>query len=753
MKSAKCQSSTPWFSAAAAVLLAVLAGCKSGGKKERATASLSPEQSHQAMLEQLAEIADSAAKDNSYFGGSRREHLLAQANPAGDKASPGLLLDLAIAELTLGNEKASIEHLEKAAARVKAGGRPSRSDVLYWLGVAYLRLAETENCCARNTPDSCILPIRGGGIHSDENGSRQAIRCFTEVLQTTPRRSETHVRARWLLNLACMTLGEYPGGVPAQYRVDPSYFESKIRFPRFKNTARQLGLDTFSCAGGVIIDDFDNDGDFDVVVSDSDPGVRREFPLCVSRGALGAGGCARGGQLRYYENTGKEGFVDRTDAANLTGLLGGLNMMQTDFNNDGRLDIFVVRGGWFKSEGRHPNSLLQNNGDGTFTDVTLRAGLAELNQPTQTASWADYDLDGDLDLYVGNERHSHDPPSQLFRNNGDGTFTDVARAAGVTNDRFAKAVIWGDYNGDRRPDLYVSNFGAPNRLYHNNGDGTFTDVAPKLGVTGPEVSFACWFWDFDNDGRLDLYVTSYAAHMDDVAADAMDFPLQIERAKLYRNTGDGFEDVAERMGVTAPASPMGANFGDINGDGYLDFYLGTGWPDYDELMPNKMYVSRAGQGFDDVTMAGGFGHLQKGHGIVFVDLDQDGDQDVFEEMGGAVLGDGYFNAFFENPGFGNNWISVKLTGTSTNRAAVGARIRIDLDEAGGTRSIYRTINSGGTFGANPFEKNIGLGKADHIKLLEIEWPVSGTKQQFRNLGVNRRIVITEGEATVKPAPR
>ena len=733
MKCMRNKHKLPWLFAVSSMGLAVLGGCKSGSsKKVRDSASLTPEQSHQAMIEQLAVIAEHSKTQNPYFGDSRRNQILSQIERAKGNASASVFLSLGSAELNLGMEKEAINHMEQALRVVtdEDSSGLKRSDVLYWLGVASLRLAETENCCAQNTPDSCIMPIQGTGIHTRQEGSRKAIAYLSEALQLTSRNSETNVRARWLLNIAYMTLGEYPSGVPYAYRIDSAYFQSPMTFPRFKNISKEKGLNTFSCAGGAVVDDFDNDGDFDVVVSDSDPS----------------------GQLRFYRNGGEQGFVDETEAANLKGILGGLNMVHTDFNNDGWLDLFVVRGGWFKGEGRHPNSLLRNNGDGTFTDVTLRAGLAEVNYPTQTASWGDYDLDGDLDLYIGNERHSEDPPSQLFRNNGDETFTDVAREAGVTNNRFAKAVIWGDYDGDRYPDLYVSNFGSNNRLYHNNGDGTFTDQAEELGVAGPKISFPCWFWDMDNDGALDLFVSAYAAKMDDVAADAMKFTLNIEKARLYKNTGKGFKDVAAEMGITRPSSPMGSNFGDINGDGYLDFYLGTGWPNYDELMPNQMFVNQTGKGFVDVTMASGFGHLQKGHGIVFVDLDQDGDQDVFEEMGGALLGDRYYNAFFENPGFGNNWIAIKLVGTKTNCCAIGARIHIQIEEDGETRSIYRHVNSGGTFGGNPFQQNIGLGKAGEIKLLDIEWPVSGEKQSFHEVNVNQTITIKEGLDEITPIP-
>lgn len=191
-------------------------------------------------------------------------------------------------------------------------------------------------------------------------------------------------------------------------------------------------------------------------------------------------------------------------------MYGGLNSNQADYNNDGHTDIFVMRGAWLGEDGRHPNSLIRNNGDGTFTDVTLAAGLAKKNYPTQTSSWADYNNDGLLDLYVGNEStRQMFAPAQLFHNNGDGTFSDVATKAGVSNDHIAKAVIWGDYDNDNDPDLYISNLGAPNRLYCNNGDGTFTDVAPVLGVDRPSWSFPAWFWDYNNDGALDIFVASY----------------------------------------------------------------------------------------------------------------------------------------------------------------------------------------------------------------------------------------------------
>ena len=514
--------------------------------------------------------------------------------------------------------------------------------------------------------------------------------------------------------------------------IPPSAFESDESIPRFDNIAPHLGIDTFDLSGGAIADDFDNDGYLDLVESTWDPN----------------------GQMRFFRNNRDGTFTDQTQQAGLEGLLGGLNLVQADYDNDSYVDVLVLRGAWMGEHGQHPNSLLRNNGDGTFSDVTFDVGLGDEHYPTQTASWADYDNDGDLDLYVGNEwTASLQAPSQLFRNNNDGTFTDVAVNAGVTNERFTKAVIWGDYDDDRFPDLFVSNLGQSNRLYRNNGDGTFTDVAEQLDVAEPLRSFPAWFWDFDNDGALDLFISTYHAKIYDLAASALGLPVEGTLGGLHRGTGDGrFEEVSAEHGLVTPTAPMGANFGDLDNDGYLDFYLGTGDPFLQSVMPNVMYRNQGGTRFTDVTYSGGFGHLQKGHAVVFADFDNDGDNDVFQQMGGAFPVDGFNNALYENPGFDHHWVTVQLVGDRSNRSAIGARLHVQVTENGTSRSIYRHVNSGGSFGANPLRQTIGLGAASHLETLEVFWPTTGVTQTFTDIPVDRVIRIVENDASYETLP-
>jgi hypothetical protein len=513
-----------------------------------------------------------------------------------------------------------------------------------------------------------------------------------------------------------MTLGGYPGQVPQKYLIPLSAFESTESVPRFVDVASDAGIDTFGESAGIIVDDFDNDGLLDVMLSDYDQ-------------------C---GSMHFFHNNGDGTFSDRTKQAGLDSQLGGYTMVQADYNNDGCLDVLILRGAW---EFPQRKSLLRNNCDGTFTDVTVQSGLAEPATSTQAAAWVDIDNDGLVDLIVGNENGG----LQLFHNKGDGTFEDIARAAGVDRAGFIKAVAAGDYDNDGYMDFYVSVMSGDHYLFHNNHDRTFSEVSSEAGVNKLRQSSPAWFFDYDNDGWPDLFVGSYYVSVEENMRSYLGLSPNAETLKLYKNMKDGtFKDVTQEAKLDKVFMPMGANFGDIDNDGYLDIYLGTGNPSYASMLPNVMLRNHDGKFFTDVTASSGTGDLHKGHGVAFADIDNDGDEDLLAQIAGVTPGDSHPFRLFENPGNGNDWINLHLVGVKSNRAAIGARIKLIVANAQGEqRSIYRTIGGGGSFGASPLAQHIGLGKSARIVELEIWWPASNTRQTFAGVGKNQFLEIKE----------
>ena len=428
-------------------------------------------------------------------------------------------------------------------ARSLAESSPSMRDewlytVIFFQGVAGLRLGENENCLDCRGAGACIFPLAPTAVHTNPTGSRAAVKHFTEYLQQFP----DDLEVRWLLNLAHMTLGEHPHRVPPQYLLEFDEFGAEDDIGRFHDISHLVGVNRLNLSGGGVMDDFDNDGLLDLAVT--------SFTQSSA----------------FFRNKGDGTFEDRSDVSGLGKQYCGFILVQTDYDNDGYLDLYISRAGGFHLPKRP--SLLHNNGDGTFTDVTREAGLMKPgNSPCGT--WA----------------------------------------------------------------------------------------------------------DFDNDG-------------------------------------------------------------------YLDFYLGTGDPYYYMLVPNRMFKNQNGQRFADITTTSGTGHLQKGHGTACGDWDRDGNIDLFVEMGGAAPGDPYHNLLFQNPGQGNNWLTLKLVGKETNRAAIGARIKV-VTAGAKPLTVHRHVSSGSSFGGNPLQQTIGLGKASSVATVEVFWPTSRTTQVFHDVAVNQAFEITE----------
>ena len=595
------------------------------------------------------------------------------------------------------------------------------------LAISYLRLGEVNNCQNNHNSYSCILPLKDQAFHIDVNGSKKAIEIYTQIYEKFPNDNY-----KWLLNLAHMSIGEHPNNVPERYRINyPNWNIEQKKIKAFKEVSLKLGIAQDGLSGGVSIDDFNNDGLLDIFITSY----------------------GMSDQSKLYTNT-SHGFIDTTEEAGLSGIVSGLNCIHADYNNDGNIDIFVLRGAWLGEGGNHPNSLLKNNGDGTFTDVTKSAGLLSFH-PTQTASWADVNNDGYLDLFVGNEsneKQSH--PCELYINQKDGSFIEESSNYNLSSiEGFVKGVVFGDINNDKWPDLYISVMGGNNLLFKNNF-GKFENISKTAGVQGPNFSFPTWFWDVNNDGFNDILVASYdTRNIQNVAGDFVK-ELQGEKvlsdkSKLYINNGDEtFSEQSNAFNIDKSFYAMGSNFGDLDNDGWLDFYIGTGSPEFTSVVPNRMFRNVDGISFEEVTSAGGFGHIQKGHGVSFADLDNDGDQDIYAVLGGAYQGDNYTNVCFENPTFENNWVILNLEGVQSNRSAIGTKLKLDLDNG---RTIFYTINTGGSFGSNSLQAEIGLGQSKMIQTLTIIWPSSDT-QIFNSVAVNKKHKLSEGQNKLIEVP-
>ncbi|MEM6842355.1 MAG: CRTAC1 family protein [Bacteroidota bacterium] len=697
------------------------------------------------LLEETQDLVNNS--ENMYANNSRVQYYdsLLLAEPDNYAYQYYWALDL----LRRGDSELAAEELKKLMAQKEAGKldgtltAPELDKLASYLALSHLRFGEQENCILNHTASSCLFPIQPAGFHQLPQGSRQAIEEYEEILRQQP----DDLSARWLLNVAYMTLGEYPDEVPQEWLIPDSAFQSEYPMKEFPDIAHRIGFDFRGRSGGLVVDDFTNDGYLDILISE----------------------WGQDAPIRFFVNNADGTFTEQTNAANLTGLFGGLNLVQADYNNDGWLDVFVLRGAWLQEYGQHPNSLLKNNGDGTFTDVTIAANILSFH-PTQTATWSDFNRDGWLDLFIGNETSGTQSfhPCEMYLNNQDGTFSEIAEEAGVAVSKegfripsiTVKGVTSGDFNNDGWPDLYVSTSGGSeqysNYLFQNNGSDeagvpTFSDVTQEAQLGGFSPTFATWFWDYDQDGWLDIFAAGYwpgdgGAITTDIAAEYLELPHDAQTGLLFRNNQDGtFSNVSEETNLDRILYAMGANYGDLDNDGWLDMYLGTGDPMLASVIPNRVFRNAHGEYFQDVTTATGMGHLQKGHAIAFSDIDNDGDQDLLMSMGGAYEGDIFQNAFFENPYQDeHNWITLHLVGSQSNRSAIGAKVVLTIEESGNERNIYWEVNSGGSFGASTLRVEVGLGNANTIKEMTVHWPNSKT-QTLTDLSVNTFYQITEGK--------
>ena len=614
---------------------------------------------------------------------------------------------------------------------------PNNLEAMLQLGLAEFRLGEADKAAKRF--ENIIQNYRRHsgayyylGVYQLRHGDfEKAVANFKESLRLKPRDPET----LWNLWTAYGELGGYPEELPEEFKIQREWkqegrveaggksgsrvFQSSNQDPKTEtqlvNVASDLKMDKVDGGRGSAWGDYDNDGDLDIVAV----GTYQPHAL--------------------YRNNADGTFTNVAAEAGIADPRGGWGSLFADYDNDGYPDLYITRGGW---SGAAENTLYQNNGDGTFTDVTHAAGVAD-PQSSFCAAWADYDNDGYIDLYIADGVIGDGAANVLYRNNGDGTFTNTAERAGVANTGDSLGTAWGDYDKDGYIDLHVVNYGQSNVLYRNNGDGTFTDVTATTGMNLPVTdAFVTFFLDVDNDADLDIFISNSGSFQAFIAGQiAGSAPHDADRQVLYRNNGDGtFTDVTRESGLYHAFGAMGANFGDINSDGYLDIYLATGAPQMGRLERDALFRNNGDGTFTDATFALGLGNIGKGHGVTFGDADMDGDVDIYVSVGGAFIGDQWHNLFYQNTGVGNNYLNLKLVGVKSNRDGIGAKVTLHV----GDSLIYREVSGGCGFGStNSLQLEIGLGTHTKVDTLEIVWP-SGQVDTHRNLSINQKLVVTEG---------
>ncbi len=639
------------------------------------------------------------------------------------------LLERGWLRLRDGRVDEAIADLEQSLAIAIDSGSTWRGRVRKVLATAWMRKAEVDNCLASADGGACLVPFGDEGRHNQQLGMESAAALWLAYLAEDDPEDPG---AAWMLNLTALTLGTWPESVPESFRALESRMLSAIDTAPWPNVGHDIGLHEPDISGSTSVEDFDGNGYPDLLISNFDP---RKTPMLWLQAADGT-------------------FCDASHATGLDEAGAVLNFGVADYDADGDMDLAMPRAAWYSQVGMVPVLLYRNDGRGQFTEVSREAGLRETTGPSQVVLWSDINVDGHLDLVVGREASGITAQSSLYLNQGDGTFVDFAVELGLSASAFVKGAAVGDVDSDGLPDIYVSTFDGSNRLYLNRGSNFVEADIPTRPIHG----FAAWMFDPDQDGDLDIFGAGYAASFgakgvleDDYGRSNGAYALWIlgrpwneDTATILRNQGGVLSDAREAFGLDEPHATMGASFGDLNNDGWPDIYLGTGGPDYDALEPNIAYLNQGGRTYADVTSATKLGHLQKGHGVTFGDVDGDGDEELFPSIGGAFRGDGFPDPMFLNPNDDAARLVIRLRGVTSNRNGVGARVAIETD----VRTYYQWVGATGSFGNNSVALEQGLGESTEIRDVRIQWP-GGDEETVSGVRLGAMHVIEQGRGVIE----
>jgi tetratricopeptide (TPR) repeat protein len=592
----------------------------------------------------------------------------------------------------------SIEHFQLALARPASGnGKP---ELFRELGLSHFRMGDFE----------------------------EAARFFYRAAAARNNSID-----QWLLKVALDRLGDASIRLPDEIRfpaAEERTDSQKAPALEFEDVAKRMGVNRLDGNGTCAFGDITGDGRLDLLLAGS------------------------GTFLAAYRNDG-ERFTEMTGEAGLARTPSPYSINLVDIDNDGRLDVYLSLNGW---NGPMANRLLRNAG-GRFEDISAESGAADAGSGF-VSLWGDLDNDGLLDLVVANGVLKDGSVPQIYRNLGGGRFENVTLAAGVAEPPGYGTIgaALGDYDRDGDLDIFFNGLQeAPNRLYRNDGNLRFTNVTQQAGLANqpPHNGFVAFFTDYNNDAFPDLLVTSLAAW--DAVIEGLkahskppgEADVHADAVRLFRNNTNGtFTDVTLAAGLYPPMGVMGGAVADLDNDGFVDFYFGTGDPELSRLEPNRFFRNNGDGTFQEWSRHVGLAQPgKKGHGACAVDIDQDGALDLYAQFGGHYPGDHAENVFLHNrtPGR-NHWLQLDLVGVKSNRFAVGTAVVVKA----GALTVHREVKGSEGFGStNPYRQHFGLGKETSIDGVEVVWP-GGLKQRFDGIERNRIYEIREGESEARP---
>jgi tetratricopeptide (TPR) repeat protein len=537
----------------------------------------------------------------------------------------------------------------------------------------------------------------------------------------------SEVRYKWMLRTQTILAGLPESTIPPQFRLHvPLSAPSPVHF---LDVTQMAGVENFALGRGVAWGDFDRDGYDDLFV------------------------CAERAPFRLFRNLGNGQFVDvgkKMGVVDPVGL-GCYGASFVDYDNDGFKDLFLTSNGW---GGTNRLFLFHNGERRRFMDVTSEAGLGGAINAFG-ASWADYDNDGHVDLAVAVGIAEPDGNNlRLFHSNGDGTFRDVTLQAGLTKRAKWISVGWGDFNNDRYPDLVAASFDKGCTLYQNLGNGRFRDVSEQAGIECSAPCYTCEFFDYNNDGHPDIFVSTYPwkglqwsnlKSMVEHQVSGAPAPLG-QQQLLFRNNGDGtFTCVSGEAGIAGMYGGMSSQIADVDNDGYPDIILGLGNPQVDWTEPMALFHNDEHGHFSDIASSAGLNNFDMLHGIAFADYNHSGNQSFYGSFGGFYWGTRCEAHLYANRGSGKHALEIRLIGTRSNRDAIGARLRALV----GKRILCKCVSAGTGFGSmNSSLVHIGLGSSNLVNRLEITWP-SGTRQIFTDVPGGQCVQIVEGSSRLR----